>query len=64
MKLGSNWVRVHALCSAHEAAGLMNSALGGQVGLESNLHPAVVERAAVRSATFRDVHGQPKDGPF
>jgi hypothetical protein len=26
------------------------------VGQESTLHPAVVEPAAVRSATFRDVH--------
>jgi hypothetical protein len=28
----------------------------GQVGQESNLQPAVLEPAAVRSATFRDVH--------
>jgi len=31
----------------------------GRVGQESNLHPAVVEPAAVRSATFRDVHEHP-----
>ena len=31
----------------------------GQVGQESNLQPAVLEPAAVRSATFRDVHEAP-----
>ena len=28
----------------------------GQMGQESNLHPAVVEPAALRSAAFREVH--------
>ena len=41
----------HAVCSdTHEFR------TRGQVGQESNLQPAVLEPAAVRSATFRDVH--------
>ena len=40
----------------HVAAAQMNSGFLGQVGQESNLQPAVLEPAAVRSATFRDVH--------
>jgi hypothetical protein len=56
MQLGPN--RGH---SAHIALGARGSnpheyrALG-QVGQESNLQPAVLEPAAVRSAVFRDVH--------
>jgi hypothetical protein len=42
------------LCASHT-----KPEFKGQVGQESNLHPAVVEPAAVRSATFRDVHEQP-----
>jgi len=36
----------------------------GQVGQESKLQPAVVECAAVRSATFRDVHEPAWNRPF
>jgi hypothetical protein len=38
--------------------------LEGQVGQESNLQPAVLEPAAVRSATFREVHEPAESGPF
>jgi hypothetical protein len=40
------------------AAASINSRFTGQVGQESNLQPAVLEHAAVRSATFKDVHEQ------
>ena len=42
----------------------MNSGFTGQVGQESNLQPAVLEPAAVRSATFRDVHKGAENRPL
>jgi hypothetical protein len=36
----------------------------GQVGQESNLQPAVLEPAAVRSGRFRGVHELAGNGPF
>ena len=35
----------------------------GQVGQESNLQPAVLESAAVRSGTLREVHEAAQNGP-
>jgi hypothetical protein len=36
----------------------------GQVGQESNRRPAVVEPAALRSATFRDIREDARSGLF
>jgi hypothetical protein len=59
----SHWGQMrskHAKWAAHQvAASTMNSGPIGQVGQESHLQPAVVEPAAVRSASFRNVHELP-----
>jgi hypothetical protein len=59
LALGSNGSKHVKWAAYHVAAARMISGLVGQVGQESNLQPAVLEPAAVRSATFRDVHEHP-----
>ena len=55
MKLGSHRGTAHALCCDHEASYPHEFRAEGQVGQESHRRPAVVEPAALRSGTFRDV---------
>src|SRR5262249_44542192 len=64
MKLGSMRGQ-----SAHTVLGAQGShphefRVSRQVGQESNRQPAVLEPAAVRSATFRDVHESAENGLF
>jgi hypothetical protein len=63
--VGVKWGQKHEKQAArHVAAAQINSRFMGQVGQESNLQPAVLEPAAIRSAAFRGVHEPPENGPF
>jgi transposase len=64
LALGSNGSKQARRAAHHTAATLINSGFSGQVGQESNLQPAVLEPAAVRSGTFTEVHDGAKNGSF
>jgi hypothetical protein len=56
MKLRSNWGQRTHIEPGLQVSQSHEFRTEGQVGQESNLQPAVLEPAAVRSPTFRGVH--------